>query len=79
MWFGLSGILSASGVAFLYIAMSNAPVVVVSPVIAINPLVTLVLAHFFLQRLERITARTLLGTALVVGGVVVVTVSTALS
>ena len=77
LWFGLSGIASAYGVTFLYFALSNAPVVVVSPVAAINPLITLTLAHIFLQRLERITKRTILGTLLVVLGVIIITLSRA--
>ena len=77
LWFGLSGIASASGVTLLYFALSEAPVVVVSPVVAINPLITLTLAHVFLQRLERITKRTILGTMLVVLGVVIITLSRA--
>ena len=77
--FGLSGIASSTGVTFLFFALSNAPVVVVSPVAAVNPLITLALAHIFLQRLERITKRTILGTLLVVLGIVIVTLSRALS
>ena len=73
--FGLSGIASASGVTFLYFALSKSPVVVVSPVVAINPLITLTLAHLLLQRLERITKRTIMGTLLVVLGVVIITLS----
>ena len=79
LWFGLSGIASAAGVTFLFFALSNAPVVVVSPVAAIHPLITLTLAHIFLQRLERITKRTILGTLLVVLGVVIITLSRAIS
>ena len=79
MWFGLSGIASSAGVTLLYFALSDAPVVVVSPIAAINPLVTLTLAHIFLQRLERITKRTILGTLLVVLGVVIITLSRAVS
>lgn len=79
MWFGLSGVASAAGVTLLYFALSNAPVVVVSPIAAINPLVTLALAHIFLRKLERITMRTIVGTLLVVLGVVIVTVSKAVT
>ncbi len=75
LFFGLSGIASSLGVTMLYFALSKAPVVVVSPVVAINPLITLTLAHIFLQRLERITKRTILGTLLVVLGVVIITLS----
>ena len=75
LWFCLSGITSASGVALLYFALSKAPVVVISPVVAISPLVSLTLAHLFLQRLEKITKRTIMGTLLVVLGVVIITLS----
>ena len=75
LWFSLSGITSASGVALLYFALSKAPVVVISPVVAISPLVSLALAHLFLQRLEKITTRTVIGTLLVVLGVAIVAFS----
>ncbi|MBI2856662.1 MAG: DMT family transporter [Chloroflexi bacterium] len=77
LWFALSGICSAGGVSLLYFALDNAPLVVVSPVVAINPLITLVLAHLLLRRLERITVRTMLGAGLVVLGVLIVTISNA--
>ena len=79
LWFGLSGIASASGVTLLYFALSKAPVVVISPVVAINPLITLTLAHLLLQRLERITKRTIMGTLLVVLGVLIITLSRSVS
>ena len=72
----LGGLFMSSGVAFLYLALSKAPVVVVSPVFALNPVVALVLAHFFLQRLERITLPLVLGTLFAVGGVVTVIIGT---
>ena len=75
LWFSLSGITSATGVALLYFALSKAPVVVISPVVAISPLVSLALAHIFLQRVEKITKRTILGTLLVVLGVVIIALS----
>ena len=74
----LGGLFMSSGVAFLYLALSKAPVIVVSPVFALNPVVALVLAHFFLQRLERITLPLVLGTLFAVGGVVTVIVGTQL-
>lgn len=74
----LGGLFMSSGVAFLYLALSRAPVVIVSPVFALNPVVALVLAHFFLQRLERITLPLVLGTLFAVGGVVTVIVGTQL-
>ena len=72
LFFGLSGVFSATGVLFMYFALSKAPLVVVSPILAINPLITLFLAHIFLNKLEKITLRTVLGTILVVLGVCVI-------
>lgn len=74
----LGGLFMSSGVAFLYLALSKAPVIVVSPVFALNPVVALVLAHFFLQRLERITLPLVLGTLFAVSGVVAVIIGTQL-
>lgn len=78
LWFSLSGICSATGVMLLYFALSSAPVVVVSPVAAVSPLITLTLAHLLLRRLEKITKRTIFGTTLVVLGVSIITVSQAI-
>ena len=69
---GLAGLSAAGAVTSLFFALSRARVIVVSPLVATFPLVTLILAHIFLQRLERITWRVLLGTSLVVAGVILV-------
>lgn len=68
----LAGFSAAGGVAFNYSALSLAPVVVVSPVTAASPLISLLLANLFLQHMERITLRLWIGAALVVGGVILV-------
>ena len=68
----MGGLAMSTGVSLLYLALSLAPVVVVSPVFALNAFVALVLAHFFLQRLERVTPPLVIGTVLVVAGVVAV-------
>lgn len=68
----MGGLAMSTGVSLLYLALSRAPVVVVSPVFALNAFVALVLAHFFLQRLERVTPPLVIGTVLVVAGVVAV-------
>ncbi len=73
----VAGLLATGGVAFMLYGLSLAPVVVVAPITAINPLISLALAHFFLQRLERVTLRIWIGGIMVVAGVVVVTLSTA--
>ena len=68
----LAGAFQGLAVASLFQALSLAPVTVVSPISASNPLITLLLAHIFLQRLERITPLLVVGTLLSVGGVVLV-------
>ena len=73
IFFGVSGVFSSAGVLSMYFALSKAPLVMVSPIFAINPLITLFLAHIFLSKLEKITARTVSGTILVVLGVGIIT------
>ncbi len=72
LFVALGGLAMSTGVSLLYLALSRAPVVVVSPVFALNAFVALVLAHFFLQRLERITPPLVVGTFFVVAGVIAV-------
>ena len=50
----LAGVFQGLAVASLFQALSRAPVTVVSPIYASQPLLTLILAHFFLKRLEAI-------------------------
>lgn len=66
-----AGICSSLGVTMMFQALSRGEVVVLSPVLATNPLFTLLFAALLLRGVERITARHAVGTALVVGGVVV--------
>ena len=68
----LTGAASAGGAMAFYFALGRADVVIVAPIASINPLVTLILAHLYLQRLERVTARVVAGAVLVVLGVVLV-------
>jgi uncharacterized membrane protein len=70
----LSGLASATAVIALYFALLYSDVVVVSPISSTNPLVTLLLAHLFLGRLEQVNRWILLGTLLAVLGVVLVIV-----
>ena len=72
LFLSLAGFSGAFGVTTLLFALSRARVVVVAPLMSISPLVTLVLAHLFLQRLERISWRVVVGTLLVVTGVIFV-------
>ena len=69
---GLSGICQGVAIAALFQALSRAPVTVVSPINASTPLITLLLVHLFLQRLETISPLLVAGTLLSVTGVAVV-------
>ena len=69
-----AGVASGLGVTFLTLAVNRAPVAVVTPIAALNPIVTLILVHLFLQRLERISPRVVMGTLVAVIGVILVIV-----
>ncbi len=71
---GLAGLTASLGVSFFILAVDAAPVVVAAPVTGVYPLVSIVLAYLFINRMERITWRTVLGGLLVVGGVALVAV-----
>ena len=68
----LAGVFQGLAVASLFQALSRAPVTVVSPIYASQPLITLILAHFFLKRLEAIDFLLALGTVVSVVGVILV-------
>ena len=74
----LSGLSSALAVISLYFALGRADVVIVVPISSINPLVTLLMARLFLERLEQVTRWVLAGTVLVVAGVALVITGSAL-
>ena len=69
----LAGVAAAWGISFWYLALGEARVVLVAPLVGVSPLVSIVLTHFFLKRLEKVTMRTVLGALMVVGGVALVT------
>lgn len=69
---GLAGLFQGMAVASMFQALSRAPVTVVSPIYACTPILTLVLAHIFLKRLEVIDFLLAAGTMLSVVGVVLV-------
>ena len=74
---GLAGVCQGLAVTFLFQALSRAPVTVVSPINASSPLITLLLTHLFLRRLESINPLLVVGACLGVGGVVTVILGTA--
>lgn len=72
LFLALSGIMSATGVTANYLALSQAPVTVVSPISSTNPLVSIIGAHFILRHFEPITKRTVIGALLVVLGISII-------
>ena len=68
------GVLMSTGVVLLYAALERAPVIVVSPIFSMNALVSIFMAHVFLQRIEKITRLLVFGTVLVVAGIVTITI-----
>ena len=70
----LAGLTGAWGIAFYFLALNEAPVVLVAPLAGTYPLVAILLTHVFLQRIERVTWHSVLGAFLVVVGVVLFTV-----
>ncbi len=69
----LAGVASGCGIWSSFLALSMAPVVIVSPVQSTSPLFALLSAWLFLGRLETITFRLVLGTIFVVAGVILIT------
>ena len=70
----LAGVTGVWGVTFFFLALGEAPLVLVAPVAGVYPLISILLAHLLLQRIERVTWRTVLGAGLVVGGVALIAV-----
>jgi drug/metabolite transporter, DME family len=71
----VAGLASGIGVACSYLALSVAPVSVVSPLLATFPLWTLLGVRFFLARKEKVTWQMMAGAATVVIGVSVIAVT----
>ena len=68
----IAGIFQGIAIGALFLALSRAPVTVVSPINASSPLITLALAHIFLRWLENLSWTLVPGTLISVGGVVLV-------
>ena len=72
----LAGLAAACAVMSLYFAISRegSSILVLSPIVSCNPLVTLALARIFLRRTEIISRELVIGTLMAVGGVALVVV-----
>ena len=73
VWAALGGLAAGSGITLMFLAISNAPVVVVAPILAMNPLTAILFSQIFLRGMERLTWRVLIGALLVVAGVIIIT------
>ena len=68
----LAGLLQGIAVASLFHALSRAPVTIVTPIYASQPIIALTLASIFLRQMESIHWVLVVGTFLSVGGVIMV-------
>ena len=69
---GLSALCAATSGISLYYALQRADVVMVAPIVSTNPLMTLLLGQLFISQLERISRDVVIGSALAVGGIMLV-------
>jgi len=69
-YMALAGLGTIGGVLFMYGALSNAPVLLVAPIIGSCPLLVLVVTRRWLKGIEKVTRPLAAGTLMVVGGVV---------
>ena len=70
----LAGVAATWGVIFWFLAIDSASVVLVAPLSGTYPLWSILLAHLFLRRIERVTWRTVLGALMLVAGVALIAV-----
>ena len=70
----LAGVAATWGVTAFYLALTHAPVVQISPLIALHPLVAILFTLIFLQKMEKVTKRVVFGATMVVGGVIVIVI-----
>ncbi|MDE2968745.1 MAG: DMT family transporter [Chloroflexota bacterium] len=72
VWAALGGLAAGGGITCMFLAVSNAPVVVVAPILAMNPLTAILFSQIFIRGMERLTWRVLIGAVFVVAGVVII-------
>ena len=76
-FFLLAGLAASFGIVSSFFALSLTPVVTVSPLQSTSPLFAMLWSYLFLRRLERITSRLILGSILVIFGVILITIGRA--
>ena len=68
-----AGIFLTTAWLVMFYALSIGDAIIVTPLANLHPLVVLFLSYFFLGQLEKITKGILLGTCIVVSGVLLIT------
>lgn len=74
-WFGLAGVASAVGISSNLVAVNMGKVVVVTPLMSTVPLFTIFLSLLFLQKLERVTGRVILGALSICAGAALISLT----
>ena len=74
-WFGLAGVASAIGISSNLVAVKMGKVVVVTPLMSTVPLFTILLSLLFLQKMERVTGRVILGALAICAGGALISLS----
>lgn len=72
--FAIAGAGSGGAIVALSFALEKGDVTVVAPIVSISPIITLFLLRIFLERLEKVSPRVVLGALLVVVGTALVVV-----
>lgn len=72
MHFFTSGFCEAMGALLTLVALANARVVIVSPIVATTPLFSLTISLIFLRGKEQVTGHTIIGTVAVVLGTIAI-------
>ncbi len=72
--FAVSGLASGVAIVALSFAVDSGDITVVTPIVAVNPLIVLLLVRIFMERLEKVSLPLVMGCLLVVGGTIMVVV-----
>lgn len=74
-WYLAAGVANTTFLVSYYAALSVAPVVLVSPIMQMSPLLVLAISYLFLKRLETVTWRLVAGALVVVAGGIAVSLA----
>ena len=73
LFVALAGGAATWGVTFWFLALSQAPAILVAPIASIHPVFSVLMTLVFLRKTESVSKRTVLGALLVASGVVLIT------